>query len=519
MDQAKIEELKALRERARLGGGPDRIASQHKAGKLTAWERLELLLDPGSFVELGRFVRHRATEFGMAERAAYGDGVVAGLGEVGGRRVAVYAQDFTFMGGSVGEMHARKIAALIEMAMKLGIPVIGLNDSGGARIQEGVDALKGYGEIFYANVLASGVVPQIVAIMGPCAGGAVYSPALADFVIMVRKTSYMFITGPKVVKAATGEDVTFEELGGADVHASKSGVAHFVVDNDREALDLIKRLLSYLPSNNVEDPPYVETGDDPYREDEALNGIVPDDPEEPYDVKEVIYRVFDRGSFLEVHEHFAPNAVVGFARLGGYVVGVVANQPAHMAGALDINSSDKIARFVEFCDAFNIPIVTLVDVPGFLPGTVQEHGGVIRHGAKIIYAYASSTVPKITVILRKAYGGAYIALGSKHLGADVAFAWPSAEIAVMGPEGAVEVIYRDAIAAAKPEEREELVRKFVKEYREKVTTPYFAAGRGYVDDVIVPSETRKVLFQTLSFLLSKRERKPNPPKKHGVPPV
>jgi len=515
----KIEELRALRERARLGGGPERIASQHKAGKLTAWERLELLLDKGSFIELGRFVKHRATEFGMTEKVAYGDGVVTGLGEIGGRKVAVYAQDFTFMGGSVGEMHAQKIASLIELAVKLGVPVIGLNDSGGARIQEGVDSLKGYGEIFYRNVLASGVVPQIVAIMGPCAGGAVYSPALADFIVMVRKTSYMFITGPKVVKAATGEDVTFEELGGADVHATRSGVAHFVVNNDQEALNLIKKLLSYLPSNNVEDPPFVDTGDDPYREDEALNSIVPDDPEEPYDVKEIIDRVFDRGTFFEVHEHFAPNAVVGFARLGGYVVGVVANQPAFMAGALDINSSDKIARFVEFCDAFNIPVITFEDVPGFLPGTVQEHGGVIRHGAKIIYAYASSTVPKITVILRKAYGGAYIALGSKHLGADAVYAWPTAEIAVMGPEGAVEVIYRDALEAAKPNEREELVRKFAREYREKIATPYFAAGRGYVDDVIMPNETRKVVYQTLSFLMTKRERKPHPPKKRGLPPV
>ncbi|MEM0225389.1 MAG: acyl-CoA carboxylase subunit beta [Thermofilaceae archaeon] len=519
MPADRFEELQRLRELAKLGGGAERIAAQHKAGKLTAWERIELLLDKGSFVELGRFVKHRATEFGMSERVAYGDGVVTGIGEVEGRKVAVYAQDFTFMGGSVGEMHALKIAALIEMAMKLGVPIVGLNDSGGARIQEGVDSLKGYGEIFYRNVLASGVVPQIVAIMGPCAGGAVYSPALADFIVMVRKTSYMFITGPKVVKAATGEDVTFEELGGPDVHATKSGVAHFVVDSDEEAIRLIKRLLSYLPSNNVEDPPFVDTSDDPYREDETLNSIVPDDPEEPYDVKEIISTVFDRGTFLEVHEHFAPNAVVGFARLAGHVVGVVANQPAFMAGALDINSSDKIARFVMFCDAFNIPIITLMDVPGFLPGTVQEHGGVIRHGAKIIYAYASSTVPKITVIMRKAYGGAYIALGSKHLGADVVYAWPTAEIAVMGPEGAVEIIYRDAIAAAKPEERDELVRNFVREYRRKVTTPYFAAGRGYVDDVIMPSETRRVLAQTLNYLLSKRERKPSPPKKHGIPPV
>lgn len=515
----RFEELKQLRERARLGGGADRIDAQHKAGKLTAWERIELLVDKGTFVELGRFVRHRATEFGMSERVAYGDGVVTGIGEADGRKIALYAQDFTFMGGSVGEMHAQKIAGLIETAMKLGVPIIGLNDSGGARIQEGVDSLKGYGEIFYRNVLASGVVPQIVAIMGPCAGGAVYSPALADFIIMVRKTSYMFITGPKVVKAATGEDVTFEELGGADVHAAKSGVAHFVVDDDRRAIKLIKTLLSYLPSNNVEDPPYVDTGDDPYREDESLNSIVPDDPEEPYDVKEIIFKVFDRGTFLEVHEHFAPNVVVGFARLAGHVVGIVANDPAYMAGALDINSSDKIARFVTFCDAFNIPVITLVDVPGFLPGTVQEHGGVIRHGAKVIYAYASSTVPKITVIMRKAYGGAYIALGSKHLGADVVYAWPTAEIAVMGPEGAVEIIYRDAIAAARPEEREKLMKKFVEEYRERVTTPYYAAGRGYVDDVIMPSETRRVLAQTLSYLLSKRERKPNPPKKRGIPPV
>ncbi len=519
MQLGRLEELRRLREEARLGGGADKIAAQHEAGKLTAWERIELLVDRGSFVELGRFVRHRATEFGMQERFAYGDGVITGIGEVDGRRVAVYAQDFTFMGGSVGEMHAHKIASLIELAMKLGIPIVGLNDSGGARIQEGVDSLKGYGEIFYRNVMASGVVPQITVIMGPCAGGAVYSPALADFIIMVRKTSYMFITGPKVVKAATGEDVTFEELGGAQVHAEKSGVAHFVANDDREAIALTKRLLSYLPSNNVEDPPYVETDDDPYREEERLNSIVPDDPQEPYDVREVIGLVFDRGTFLEVHEHFAPSAVVGFARLGGHVVGVVANQPAHMAGALDIDSSDKIARFVTFCDAFNIPIITLVDVPGFLPGTAQEHGGIIRHGAKIIYAYASSTVPKITVVMRKAYGGAYIALGSKHLGADVVYAWPTAEIAVMGPEGAVEIIYRSAIAAAKPEEREELVRRFTEEYRRKVTTPYYAAGRGYVDDVILPSETRRVLYTTLSYLLSKRERKPHPPKKHGVPPV
>lgn len=515
----KLEELRRRRAQARLGGGEDRIRRQHAAGKLTAWERIELLVDEGTFVELGRFVTHRATEFGMRERIAYGDGVVTGVGEVDGRKVAIYAQDFTFMGGSVGEMHAMKIARLIELAMKLGIPIIGLNDSGGARIQEGVDSLKGYGEIFYRNVMASGVVPQLVAIMGPCAGGAVYSPALADFIIMVRKISFMFLTGPKVVKAATGEEVTFEELGGPEVHAAKSGVAHFVANSDEEAIELLKRLLSYLPSNNLEDPPYVDTGDDPEREDEELNSIVPDDPMEPYDVREVITRVFDRGTFLEVQEMFAPNVVVGFARLAGHVVGIVANQPAYMAGALDIDSSDKIARFVTFCDAFNIPIITLVDVPGFLPGTFQEHRGVIRHGAKIVYAYANSTVPKITVILRKAYGGAYIALGSKHLGGDAVFAWPTAEIAVMGPEGAIEIIYKREIARAEPEEREEMIRQFVEEYRRKVANPYVSASRGYVDDVILPSETRKVLARTLAFLLSKREKKPHLPKKHGVPPV
>ena len=515
----KLEELRLMRAKARLGGGEDRIRKQHEAGKLTAWERIELLVDEGTFIELGRFVVHRATEFGMSKRLAYGDGVVTGIGEIDGRKVAVYAQDFTFMGGSVGEMHALKIARLLDLAMKLGIPVIGLNDSGGARIQEGVDSLRGYGEIFYRNVMASGVIPQLVAIMGPCAGGAVYSPALADFIVMVQKTSFMFITGPKVVKAATGEEVSFDELGGALVHAEKSGVAHFVASDDEEAISLLKRILSYLPSNNLEDPPYLDTGDDPYREDEALNSIVPDDPIEPYDVKEIIRRIFDRGTFLEVQEFFAPNVVVGFARLAGYAVGVVANQPAYMAGALDIDSSDKIARFVTFCDAFNIPIITLMDVPGFLPGTVQEHGGVIRHGAKIVYAYADATVPKVTVILRKAYGGAYIALGSRHLGADAVYAWPTAEVAVMGPEGAIEIIYKRELARVSPEERGELIRKFVEDYRKRVTNPYVPAARGYVDDVIIPSETRPVLVKTLLSLLSKRERKPSQPRKHGVPPV
>ena len=511
----KISELLEKRKKTEIGD-PSRIEKIKQQGKLTVKERLELLVDPGTFIYIGRYVQHRAIGFGMEKKKAYGDGVVAGIGSVNGRRAAIYLQDFSFMGGSVGEMHASKIARTIEMAIKLGIPVIGINDSGGARIQEGVDSLKGYGEIFYRNVMASGVVPQIVAIMGPCAGGAVYSPALADFIIMTKK-SFMFITGPKVVKAAIGEEVTFEELGGAEIHASRSGVAHFVVEDDKQAIELIKTLLSYLPSNNLEDPPYVKTGDDPYREDEILNNIIPDDPIKPYDVRDIINRVFDGGSFLEVHQHFAPNAVVGFARLGGYPVCVVANQPAVMAGSLDIDSSDKISRFVRFCDAFNFPIMTFVDVPGFLPGTHQEHGGVIRHGAKIIYAYSEATVPKMTVILRKAYGGAYIAMGSKHLGADYVLAWPTAEIAVMGPEGAIEIIYRKEIAAT--DNPQELVKKFAEQYRKEIANPYVPASRGYVDDVIVPSETRTILYNTLTYLLDKREKQPRPPRKHGIPPV
>ncbi len=512
----KIAELMERRRKAEEGGGRDRLEKIREQGRLTAFERLKLLVDPDSFVHLGRFVTHRAVGFGMEKRKAYGDGVITGLATINGRRAAVYLQDFSFMGGSVGEMHAAKIARTIEMAVKLGIPVIGINDSGGARIQEGVDSLKGYGEIFYRNVMASGVVPQITAIMGPCAGGAVYSPALADFIIMTRK-SFMFLTGPKVVKAAIGEEVTFEELGGAEVHAARSGVAHFVVDSDEEGIELIKRLLSYLPSNNLEDPPYLDTGDDPLRADEELDRIVPDDPVKPYDVREVINRVFDRGSFLEIHQFFAPNAVVGFARLGGHVVGVVANQPAVMAGSLDIDSSDKISRFVRFCDAFNIPLVTLVDVPGFLPGTQQEHGGVIRHGAKIIYAYAEATVPKMTVIMRKAYGGAYIAMSSRHLGADYVAAWPTAEIAVMGPRGAIEIIYRRELAKA--ENPEEFVKEVEEKYRREIANPYVPAARGYVDDVILPSETRATLYRVLLYLLDKREKHPRPPRKHGVPPV
>ncbi len=517
MVSRKIAELLKLREQAKLGGGPERVERQHKAGKLTARERLDLLLDEGTFIEVDAFVLHRSHEFGMEKRKCLGDGVVTGFGKVGGRLVAVYAQDFTFMGGSVGEMHALKIAKLLDAALRMGVPVIGLNDSGGARIQEGVDSLRGYGEIFYRNVLASGVIPQIVAIMGPCAGGAVYSPALADFIVMVEGTSFMYITGPRVVKAAIGEEVTHQELGGPHVHSRVSGVAHFVAKDDRECVELIKRLLSYLPSNNMEDPPYEDTGDDPDRMDYELDQVVPEDPSEVYDMREVIERVVDRGTFLEVQADFAPNAIVGFARLAGNVVGVVANQPQVYAGCLDIDSSDKISRFVRFCDAFNIPVVTFVDVPGFLPGTEQEHGGVIRHGAKIIYAYAEATVPKLTVIVRKAYGGAYIALGSRHLGADFVFAWPTAEIAVMGPEGAVEIIYRRELEAA--EDPQELLRKFVGEYRDRLANPYVAASRGYVDAVIVPHETRPMLVKALEVCLSKREVRDRVPKKHGLMPV
>jgi len=517
MSSDKIAKLLKLRELAKLGGGLERIERQHKAGKLTARERLDLLLDRGTFVELDSFVLHRSHEFGMERRKCLGDGVVVGFGKVSGRLVAVYAQDFTFMGGSVGEMHALKIAKLLDLALKMGVPVIGLNDSGGARIQEGVDSLRGYGEIFYRNVLASGVIPQVVAIMGPCAGGAVYSPALADFICMVEGTSFMYITGPRVVKAAIGEEVTHQELGGPYVHARISGVAHFTAKNDEECIEVIKKLLSYLPSNNMEDPPYEDTGDEPDRMDYELDEIIPSDPLEVYDMREVIERIVDKETFFEVQRDFAPNAIVGFARLSGYVVGIVANQPKAYAGCLDIDSSDKISRFVRFCDSFNIPVLTFVDVPGFLPGTEQEHGGVIRHGAKIIYAYAEATVPKITVIVRKAYGGAYIALGSRHLGADFVLAWPTAEIAVMGPEGAVEIVYRKELQAA--ENPQELLQKFVKEYRDRLANPYVAASRGYVDTVIVPHETRPILVKLLDISMSKRELRNRIPKKHGLPPV
>ncbi len=513
--EEKLQRLRDLKAQALQGGGPERIERQHKAGKLTARERLDLLLDKGSFRELDMFVTHRATRFGMDKRKYLGDGVVTGWGTIDGRLVFVYAQDFTVMGGSLGEAHARKIVKVLDLALQNGAPVIGINDSGGARIQEGVDALGGYGEIFYRNTIASGVIPQIAAIMGPCAGGAVYSPALMDFIFMVRGTSYMFITGPEVVKAVTHEEVTFEELGGADIHAEKSGVAHVVADSEADVLYLIRKLLRYLPQNNLEDPPYMDTGDDPLREDPELDTLVPTDPSKPYDVRDVIRRVVDNGEFFEIHETFASNIVVGFARLGGYSVGIVANQPSVLAGVLDIDASEKAARFVRFCDAFNIPIVTFVDVPGFMPGTAQEHGGIIRAGAKLLYAYSEATVPKLTVVLRKAYGGAYDVMSSKHLRADINFAWPTAEIAVMGPEGAVKIVFRKEIAQAEdPKAKQD---ELVAQYRQEFAHPYIAAARGYIDDVIVPRSTRPRLINALHMLANKRVT--HPPKKHGNIPL
>jgi len=513
--------LLSKREEAMLGGGKEAIDKQHKEGKMTARERIEYLMDPGSFTEIDMFVTHRATGFGMEKRIGLGDGVVAGFGKVGGRPIFIAAQDFTFLGGSLGEKQAEKIVKTMRTALSVGAPMIFLNDSGGARIQEGVDSLKGYGDIFYMNVMSSGVIPQIAAIMGPCAGGAVYSPALMDFILMTQRTSYMFITGPRVVKAALGEEVDELSLGGAEVHSTKSGIASLVGKDDKETLDLIRRLLSYIPSNNTEEPPYVKTDDPVERADPELDSILPDDPDKPYDVKEVITRVADTGSFFEIFPHWAQNAVVGFARLGGRVVGIIANQPNYMAGSLDIDSSDKIARFVRFLDSFNIPIITFVDVPGFMPGTAQEHGGIIRHGAKILFAYSEATVPKLTVILRKAYGGAYIAMSSRHLGADYVVSWPTAEIAVMGPAGAVEILYRKEISAiTDPEERKKFVEKVTEEYKEKLATPYMAAARGYIDDVILPRETRNKLFKALEIISTKREiRIRTPPKKHANMPV
>ncbi len=511
----KIQELIQLREEARIGGGQKRIDSQHKKGKFTARERIAMLLDEGSFEELDMFVVHRSTNFGIDKTKFLGDGVVVGSGTIDGRLVYVFAQDFTVFGGALSEMLASKICKVMDLAMRMGAPVIGLNDSGGARIQEGVNALKGYGEIFEQNILASGVVPQISAIFGPCAGGSVYSPALTDFTIMSRGTSYMFLTGPKVVKTVTGEDVTQEQLGGADVHASKSGVAHFAVDGEENGIQLIRHLISFMPQNNLEEAPVVECTDPIDRLEDKLNTIIPDEANRPYDMYEVIGAIVDHGEFLEVHRDYARNIIVGFARFNGQSVGLVANQPMVMAGCLDINASRKAARFVRFCDAFNIPLVTLVDVPGFLPGTGQEYNGVITHGAKLLYAFGEATVPKVTVTLRKAYGGAYIVMSSKHLRSDLNYAWPSAEIAVMGPSGAVEVIFAKEVAASEDPVKAALEKE--DEYRKAFANPYNAASYGYMDDVIEPRNTRFRIIRALEQLRSKKQT--IPAKKHDNLPL
>jgi acetyl-CoA carboxylase carboxyltransferase component len=513
--EEKIEELHEKREQARLGGGQERIDRQHEKGKMTARERVEKLVDPGSFRELDPFVTHRATGFGVEERKPLGDSVITGWGEINGRRVYLFSQDFTVFGGSLSEVHAEKVCKVMDLAMKNGAPVIGLNDSGGARIQEGVVSLAGYAHIFLRNVLASGVVPQISAIMGPCAGGAVYSPAMTDFILMTKDTSHMFITGPEVIKEVTREEVSFDELGGAMTHASESGVAHFAAENEEHCLGLIRQLLSFVPQNNMEDPPFVPTDDPQDRMDEELKTVVPDSPTRPYDARDVIRRVVDDGQFLEIHEHWAQNIVVGFGRFGGHATGIVANQPAILAGVLDIDASRKAARFVRFCDAFNVPLVTFVDVPGFLPGVDQEHNGIILNGAKLLWAYCEATVPKVTIITRKAYGGAYDVMSSKHIRGDISYAWPTSEIAVMGPEGAVSIIFRKEIAAADDPEAEKA--RLVEEYREQFANPYVAAGRGYVDDVIEPQQTRPRIIEALEVLQNKRDT--NPPKKHGNIPL
>jgi acetyl-CoA carboxylase carboxyltransferase component len=511
----KISLLHSKKAQIEQGGGEDKIAKQHSSGKMTARERINSLFDENSFVEIDAFVESRSIDFDMQKKKVPGDGVITGYGSINGRPVYIASQDFTVIGGSLGEMHANKITKVMDMAVKMGVPFISINDSGGARIEEGIDALKGFGDIFFRNTLASGVIPQISIIMGPCAGGAVYSPAITDFVFMVEKTSQMFITGPQVIKAVTGEDVTFEKLGGADTHNSVSGVAHFKSANEQECIEQIKKLISFLPENNLSDVPYFTTNDDLNRINENLNDIIPVDSNKPYDMLEVISSVVDNGDFLEVQKHFAQNIIVGFGRMNGGTVGIIANQPKFSAGVLDVNSSDKAARFVRFCDSFNIPIITFTDVPGYLPGVGQEHSGVIRHGAKLLYAFSEATVPKINVIVRKAYGGAYIAMNSKHLGADMVFAWPSAEIAVMGPDGAANIIFRKEIAAA--DEPVEARSKLIEEYREKFSNPYVAASRGYVDDVIEPSTTRIRLISALEMLSSKRENRPA--KKHGNIPL
>ncbi|WP_042273763.1 methylmalonyl-CoA decarboxylase subunit alpha [[Clostridium] dakarense] len=515
MSQEKLNLLREKRSKIELGGGQKRIDKQHASGKLTARERLNKLFDENTFVELDAFVKHRCSNFGMEKQEIPGEGVVTGYGKVDGRLVCAFAQDFTVLGGSLGEMHAKKIGKVMDMAVKVGAPVVGLNDSGGARIQEAVDALAGYGEIFYKNTIASGVVPQISAIMGPCAGGAVYSPALTDFIYMVDQTSQMFITGPQVIKTVTGEEVSSEELGGATTHNATSGVAHFMAVNDEDCINQIRKLLSFLPSNNAEKAPIIESIDDPNRLNEILNNIIPDGSNKPYDMKEIIYEIVDDGDFYEVQPLFAQNIITGFARINGESIGIIANQPKFMAGSLDINASDKSARFIRTCDAFNIPIVNFVDVPGFLPGTSQEYGGIIRHGAKMLYAYSEATVPKITVITRKAYGGSYLAMCSKDLGADMVFAWPTGEVAVMGPSGAANIIFKNDIKNA--DDPKEMRNVKIKEYTDEFATPYKAAERGYIDDVIEPALTRIRLADALDTLSSKREERP--PKKHGNIPL
>jgi acetyl-CoA carboxylase carboxyltransferase component len=511
----KTKKLRELRREAELGGGQKRIDRQHAKGKLTARERLDLLLDEGSFKELDMFVTHRCTDFGMEESRPLGDSVVTGWGTIDGRLVYVFAQDFTVFGGSVSKVHGEKICKVMDLAMKNGAPLIGVNDSGGARIQEGVDSLWAYGEIFTRNTLASGVIPQISVIMGPCAGGAVYSPAITDFIFMVQETSHMFITGPQVIRAVTGEEVTQEALGGAEAHSVKSGVAHFMGADEPQTLAMVRRLLSFLPPNNMEDPPWLKPTDDRGRVDERLDTLVPDDPTQPYDMKEIIMRVMDDGDFMEVHQHYATNLIVGFARMDGQPVGIVAQQPKVLAGVVDINAADKGARFIRFCDCFNIPLVTFCDTPGFMPGVAQEHGGIIRHGAKMLYAYAEATVPKVAVITRKAYGGAYIVMSSKHLRGDINYAWPSAEIAVMGPEGAVNIISRKEIQEA--EDPEAKRSDLLEDYRDKFANPYVAASKGYIDDVIEPHQTRPRVIEALEMLQNKRDT--NPPKKHGNIPL
>jgi propionyl-CoA carboxylase beta chain len=514
-ESPKVKELRQLKAKAKLGGGKDRIDKQHEKGKYTARERIEKLLDTDTFIELDAFVKHRCTDFGMAEKKILGDGVITGYGRINGRLVYIFSQDFTVFGGSLGEVFAEKITKVMDLALKNGAPVIGLNDSGGARIQEGVASLGGYAEIFFRNVMSSGVVPQISAIMGPCAGGAVYSPAMTDFILMVKGSSHMFITGPEVIKTVTGEEVTFEALGGAMAHNSKSGVAHFVAESEDDCLNQIKTLLGFMPQNNLEQPPRLEPSDDPNRMDKELKDLLPQDPNQPYDMRDVVKHIVDNGEFFEVHPYWAENIIVGFSRLHGIAIGVVGNQPNKLAGTLDINSSTKGARFVRFCDAFNIPLLTFVDVPGFLPGSSQEYGGIIRNGSKLLYAFCEATVPKLTVITRKAYGGAYDVMCSKHIRADINFAWPSAEIAVMGPDGAVNIIFRKEIAKA--DDKQKKHKELVTDYRKKFASPYYAAERGYIDDVIEPQETRPRLINAMETLLGKRE--PRPRKKHGNIPL